>query len=194
LKTKTKNSTTIANQFREVGFKTIILFAIVNFVAVVLVAPDSRLIPLSSLIFVFSIAVIALYKPNLSVLCANVLLVCVGPIVISLVLANGLMSVTVLSTISVLAVMLGHGYLRIVPVSLIASATLLVPFSGLDYDSALWLRLSVATFFNSAVVYFLASLLERALIDGLNKSDELKEALEGERIAYRLMFTKTPRP
>ena len=169
--------------FRETGFKTIVIFSIINIAIVELVAPYSKLFPLFFLTLIFLSAVIGLYKPNLSVFCAKFLLVCSGPMVIALILTNGIMPVTSLSIVSILVVMLGFGYWRIVPVLLITSATLLVPFSGVDYDPAIWVRLSVANLFTSTTLYFLATFLERALVDSLDKADALQEALEGERKA-----------
>jgi signal transduction histidine kinase len=183
LKTETSNSRRIQDLLRETGFKTLVLFTIIIFVVIALAAPHDVLIPWSLSILAFSLSIIGLYRPNLSVLCANILLVCVGPLVLTLVLTNGLVPATLLSIFSVFVVMLGHGYWRIVPVLLISSATLLVPFSGLDYETAIWVRLSVANLFVSAIAFFLASFLERALVDSLDTADALKEALESERKA-----------
>lgn len=183
LKPETRNSKQVEVLFRETGFKTVAIFSIINVVSVVLAPPNNELIPFSVLTIVFSLSVIGLYKLNLSILCAKFLLVCSGPMVITLVLTNGLMPVTSLPFMSMLVVMLGKGYWRIVPVLLITSATLLVPFSGLDYEPEIWIRLSVANLLTATTLYFLASFLEKALVDSLDKADAMQEALEGERKA-----------
>jgi signal transduction histidine kinase len=167
LKTETSNSRRIQDLLRETGFKTLVLFTIIIFVVIALAAPHSTLIPWSLSIFAFSLSIIGLYRPNLSVLCANILLVCLGPLTLALVLTNGLLPATLLSIFSVFVVMLGHGYWRIVPVLLISSATLL----------------SLSYYFVAAIAFFLASFLERALVDSLDTADALKEALESERKA-----------
>ncbi|MFT6048082.1 MAG: signal transduction histidine kinase [Arenicella sp.] len=183
MKKEISNSRRIEGLLRETGFKTLILFTIIIFVIIALAAPHSTLIPWFLSIVAFSLSVIGLYRPSWGAVCANFLLVCVGPLIVALVLTNGLVPATLFPISSIFVVMLGHGYWRIVPVLLNASATLLVPFSGIDYEPAIWVRLSVANFFVAAGAFFLASFLERALVESLDKADALKEALESERKA-----------
>jgi signal transduction histidine kinase/CheY-like chemotaxis protein len=66
---------------------------------------------------------------------------------------------------------------------IIASSTLLVPFSGLDYELAIWLRLSVTNIFIAIMVFLLAWFLEKTLVESLDKSDALEQSLPRERKA-----------
>jgi signal transduction histidine kinase len=150
---------------------------------ILVTAPSNRLIAWTFPIFWLLISIIGLYKPNYSSLCAKVWVLFSVPMGIILVLFNGLMPATLISIATIIPVMLTTGYWRIISVFFIAGSTLLVPFSGIDYESAIWLRLSVTNVFIAVTVLLLTSFLERALVNSLDKSDALNQALAGERKA-----------
>jgi signal transduction histidine kinase len=183
LKTALSNSTKVDVLLRKTGFKVVIVFSIIMALVIVVTAPSNRLIAWTFPIFWLLISIIGLYKPSYSSVCAKVWVVFSVPMVIILVLFNGLMPATLISIATIIPVMLTTGSWRIISVFFIAASTLLVPFSGIDYEPAIWLRLSVTNVFIAVTVLLLTSFLERALVNSLDKSDALNQALAGERKA-----------
>lgn len=183
LKTVFTNSTKIEVLLRETGFKVLFVLSIVIALVIIIAAPSNSLVAASFPLFGCILSIIGLYEPRCSLLCAKLWVLFSVPMALFLVLLNGLAPATLVSLASILPVMLTKGAWRIISVSLIAGSTLLVPFSGIDYDFAIWLRLAVTNVFIAIMVFLLAWFLERALVDSLDKSDELNRALESERKA-----------
>ncbi|MFT4732771.1 MAG: signal transduction histidine kinase, partial [Gammaproteobacteria bacterium] len=165
---------------RETGFKALIALSLVMAVVVCVASPKNILIAAVFPVFWISLSIAALYKPTYSELCAKIWVLFSAPLVVALVLLNGLLPATLISLITIFPIMLTKGYWRIISASLFASCTLLVPFSGIDYEFAIWLRLSVTNVFIAVMVFLLTGFLEKTLIDSFNKSDALKQALESE--------------
>jgi signal transduction histidine kinase len=177
------NSTKVEMLLRETGFKVLIVLCIVMSVVIYMASPNNIFVAIAFPIFWILLSIAALYKPIYSSLCAKVWVLFSVPMAIILILLNGIVPATLISLATIFPVMLTKGYWRIASVSLIASSTLLVPFSHVDYELAIWLRLSVTNVFVAVMVFLLAWFLEKALVDSLDKSDELKWALESERKA-----------
>ncbi|MFT7416054.1 MAG: signal transduction histidine kinase, partial [Glaciecola sp.] len=177
------NSTKVEMLLRETGFKALIVLSMVMSVVVYVTSPNNILIAIAFPVFWILLSIAALYKPMYSSLCAKLWVLFSVPMAIMLVLLNGLVPATLISLATIFPIMLTKGYWRIASASLIASSTLLVPFSGVDYELAIWLRLSVTNVFIAVMVFLLAWFLEKALVDSLDKSDALKQALESERKA-----------
>jgi signal transduction histidine kinase/ActR/RegA family two-component response regulator len=177
------NSTKVEMLLRETGFKALIVLCIVMSVVIYMASPNNIFVAIAFQIFWILLSIAALYKPIYSSLCAKVWVLFSVPMAIILILLNGIVPATLISLATIFPVMLTKGYWRIASVSLIASSTLLVPFSHVDYELAIWLRLSVTNVFVAVMVFLLAWFLEKALVDSLDKSDALKQALESERKA-----------
>ena len=174
------NSAQVNDLLRKTGFQVLIAFSIVISVVIILAAPDNSAVAWAFPIFWFGISALALLKPFYSSTCAKIWIVFSLPMTVLLVLSNGLLPATIIAMATIFPVMLTTGVWRIVSVSIIAGATLLVPLSTVEYDSAVWLRLSVTNIFVAIMVFLLTTFLEKALVDSLDKSDALNLALEGQ--------------
>ncbi|BFT29207.1 hypothetical protein D210916BOD24_03830 [Alteromonas sp. D210916BOD_24] len=67
--------------------------------------------------------------------------------------------------------------------AVVASCAFLVPLHEGSYDKGLWLRLCVTNLVVSLLIYALASLLEKALVESRKKTLELNRALASEKQA-----------
>nr|WP_297349509.1 ATP-binding protein [uncultured Glaciecola sp.] len=159
------------------------MLSIVMSVVIYITSPSHISVAIAFPVVWISLSIAALYKPIYSSLCAKIWVLLSVPMAIMLVLLNGLVPATLVSLATIFPIMLTKGYWRIVSASLIASSTLLVPFSGLDYELAIWLRLSVTNVFIAIMVFLLAWFLEKALVESLDKSDALEQSLARERRA-----------
>lgn len=177
------NTSKVEALLRETGFKVLIIFSVLIALVIIAAAPQNPIFAWAFPISWFLLSIIGLSKKSDASLCAKVWVILTVPSALILVLLNGIFPATLVSLVTIFPVMLTKGYWRAISIFVIASSTLLVPFSPIDYDTGIWLRLSVTNMFIGITVFLLASFLERALVDSLDKSDALNEALEGERKA-----------
>lgn len=177
------NTNKIETLLRETGFKVLIVFCILISLVIIAAAPQNPMFAWAFPISWFLLSIIGLYKKSYGSICAKVWAIITVPSTLVLVLLNGIFPATLVSLVTIFPVMLTKGYWRTISIFVIASSTLLVPLSPVDYDPGIWLRLSVTNVFIGVTVFLLASFLEKALVDSLDKSDALVQALKGERKA-----------
>jgi signal transduction histidine kinase/CheY-like chemotaxis protein len=183
------NSSIVEQKLRQTGFKVLIVFAILIWGIILMASPNNVFIAWFISFSWFSLACYALLKPAYSKTCAKVWVIISVPVIPILVLANGIVPATLISIATLFPVILVKDYWRVFSVVIIASSTLLVPFSDVPYDNAIWLRLSISNAIVAIMMLALVTYLEQALLDSLNKSDELKRALDREREARRTQST-----
>jgi signal transduction histidine kinase/ActR/RegA family two-component response regulator len=177
------NSIKVQELIRQTGFKVLIVFSIIIAFVVLVTAPQNPLFAWAFPVFWFLISAIGAYKKAYGELCAKAWVLLTVPSTLILVLLNGIFPATLVSLAAIFPVMLTSGYWRLISVALITSSTLLVPFSPVNFDPGIWLRLSVTNIFIGIAVYLLAMFLEKALVESRDKTDALNIALEGERKA-----------
>ena len=177
------NSSKVENKLRRTGFKVLIAFSLLISAIIIIAKPNNAYIAWTITISWFFLAIIALYVPRYSESCAKAWVLISVPIIPFLILTNGIVPATLISLATIFPVILVKGLWRLVAIIIIASSTLLVPFSDVPYDTGIWLRLSIANAIVAAMVLILVTYLEQALIESLDKSDDLKKALLGEREA-----------
>lgn len=177
------NSSKIELQLRNAGFKVLIGFALIISAIIVIAKPSNALIAWVITGSWFILAVIALSKPYYNHWCAKIWVLISVPLIPLLILSNGIVPATLISLATIFPVMLVKHYWRLFSVIIIASSTLLVPFSDVAYDNAIWLRLSISNAIVAIMVLTLVTYLEKALVASLDKSDELNKALTNEREA-----------
>ncbi len=183
------NTSKIENLLRQTGFKVLFVFCIIISLVIIAAEPQNLLLAWAFPLLWFLLSIIALAKESCAALCAKIWVIATVPSALALVLLNGIFPATLISLATIFPVMLTKGYWRNISIFFIASSTLLVPFSPVDYDPGIWLRLSVTNLFIGLTVLLLASFLEKALVDSLDKSDALNLALEGERKANHAQST-----
>jgi len=183
LEPEVTNTNKVESLLRETGFKVLIVFCILISLVIIAAAPQNPFFAWAFPISWFLLSIIGLYEKSYGSVCAKVWAIITVPSTLVLVLLNGIFPATLVSLVTIFPVMLTKGYWRTVSIFVIASSTLLVPLSPIDYDPGIWLRLSVTNVFIGVTVFLLASFLEKALVDSLDKSDALVQALKGERKA-----------
>jgi signal transduction histidine kinase/CheY-like chemotaxis protein len=179
------NSSKVEQQLRTTGFKVMLGFAVLISAIIVITEPNNPLIAWVITFTWFTLAVIALIRPKYNHWCAKSWVLISVPLVPLIILFNGIIPATLISLATIFPVMLVKHYWRLFAVTIIASSSLLVPFADLPYDKAIWLRLCISNAIVAIMVLALVSLLEKALVASLDKSDEMKKALIREREANR---------
>jgi signal transduction histidine kinase/CheY-like chemotaxis protein len=177
------NSSKVEQKLRSAGFKVMIGFAVLISAIIVITEPHNPLIAWIITITWFTLAAIALFRPRYNNWCAKSWVLISVPLVPLIILFNGIIPATLISLATLFPVMLVKHYWRLFAVTIIASSTLLVPLADLPYEEAIWLRLSISNAVVAIMVLALVSLLEKALVASLDKSDEMKKALIREREA-----------
>lgn len=177
------NSSKVEQQLRTTGFKVMLGFALIISAIIVITEPNNPLIAWVITFTWFILAAIALIRPKYNHWCAKSWVLISVPLVPLIILFNGLIPATLISLATIFPVMLVKHYWRLCAVIIIASSSLLVPFADLPYDKAIWLRLCISNAIVAIMVLALVSLLEKALVASLDKSDEMKKALIREREA-----------
>jgi signal transduction histidine kinase/CheY-like chemotaxis protein len=177
------NSSKVEYKLRRSGFKVLLAFSILISAIIIIAKPNNVYIAWLIASSWFVLAATALWKPRFSEFCAKTWVLVSIPIIPFLILTNGIIPATLISLATLFPVMLVKGLWRLIAIVTIASSTLLVPFSNVPYDTAIWLRLSVSNAIVAAIVLSLVTYLEQALLESLDKSDDLKKALLGERKA-----------
>jgi signal transduction histidine kinase/CheY-like chemotaxis protein len=177
------NSSKVEKQLRTTGFKVMLGFAVLISAIIVITEPNNPLIAWIITFTWFTLAAIALFRPRYNHWCSKSWVLISVPLVPLIVLFNGLIPATLISLATIFPVMLVKHYWRLFAVIIIASSTLLVPFADLPYDNAIWLRLCISNAIVAIMVLALVSFLEQALVESLDKSDEINQALIREREA-----------
>jgi signal transduction histidine kinase/CheY-like chemotaxis protein len=177
------NSSKVEQQLRTTGFKVMLGFALIISAIIVITEPNNPLIAWVITCTWFTLAAIALFRPQYNHWCAKSWVLISVPLVPLIILSNGLIPATLISLATIFPVMLVKHYWRLFAVIIIASSTLLVPFADLPYDNAIWLRLCISNAIVAIMVLALVSFLEHALVASLDKSDEINKALIREREA-----------
>ncbi|WP_250207431.1 ATP-binding protein [Alteromonas oceanisediminis] len=131
----------------------------------------------------FVLSVLAIARPRYNKWLAKLWVVFSVPLVPFLVLLNGIVPVTLIPLATIIPIMLLSGPWRLIPVLAITLSTLIVPLSPVPFDYAIWLRLCITNFMVAAMVMVLVRYLQKALVDSMDKSDALKEALHSARQA-----------
>lgn len=177
------NSSKVEYKLRRSGFKVLLAFSILISAIIIIAKPNNVYIAWLIASSWFVLSATALWKPSFSEFCAKTWVFVSIPIIPFLILTNGIIPATLISLATLFPVMLVKGLWRLIAIVTIASSTLLVPFSNVPYDTGIWLRLSVSNAIVAAIVLSLVTYLEQALLESLDKSDDLKKALLGERKA-----------
>jgi signal transduction histidine kinase/ActR/RegA family two-component response regulator len=177
------NSSRVEQQLRSAGFKVLFGFALLISAIILFTKPNNALIAWIITGTWFTLSVIALLRPQYNLWCAKIWVLISVPLIPILVLLNGIVPATLISLATIFPVMLVKHHWRLFSVVIIACSTLLVPFSDVAYDNAIWLRLSISNAIVALMVLTLVTYLERALVSSLDKSDELNKALISERAA-----------
>lgn len=178
-----KNFDRVKSQLRNTGFKVILGFSIIVSIIILVAAPENAIIASFFPISWSILACIALLKPQQSLICAKLWVVLSTPAAVSLVLVNGLVPAPLIPLAVIIAITLMSGAWRIVPAVIITSATFLVPFSGSEFDFAVWLRLCIANILIAVLVLTFAMRLEKSLSVSMSKSEALIASLESEKLA-----------
>lgn len=177
------NSTKVELQLRNTGFKVLMGFAILISGIIVISKPNNALLSWVITGSWFLLPTIAFLKPTYSDWCAKVWVLVSVPLIPLLIFFNGIVPATLISLAIIFPVMLVKDYWRLISVIIIASSTLLVPFSEVPFDDAIWLRLSISNAIVAVMVLTLVTYLEKALVESLDKSDALNKALISEQQA-----------
>jgi signal transduction histidine kinase/CheY-like chemotaxis protein len=177
------NSSRVEQQLRIAGFKVMLICCFIISAIIVITKPNNLLIAWIITFGCLILSTIALSRPRYSFLCAKIWVLIAVPLAPVLILSNGVIPATLLSLGAILPVMLVKHYWRLFAVVIIASSTLLVPFTDLPYDKAIWLRLCFSNAIVAIMVLALVTYLERALVISLDKTDEINKALMREREA-----------
>lgn len=173
----------IEEKFRIIGFKVIFILAVLIAAVVFISSPSNIFIAIIFPAAWFTLSSLALYKPSSSQLLARVWVIFTVPLVPFLVLSNGIIPATLVSLGAILPALLVGGLWRVVAALTLAFSTLLVPFSELSYDSAVWVRLCIANITITVVILIILNILEKTLIISLENTTALETALEGQRRA-----------
>jgi signal transduction histidine kinase len=177
------NSSRVEQQLRIAGFKVMLICCFIISVIIVITKPNNLLIAWIITFGSLILSTIALSRPRYSFWCAKIWVLIAVPLAPILILSNGVIPATLLSLGAILPVMLVKHYWRLFAVIIIASSTLLVPFTDLPYDKAIWLRLCFSNAIVAIMVLALVTYLERALVVSLDKTDEMNKALMRAREA-----------
>jgi signal transduction histidine kinase/CheY-like chemotaxis protein len=177
------NSLKVEQQLRHAGFKVLLGFALLISAIIIFTKPNNALIAWVITCTWFTLSVVALFRPQYNLWCAKSWVLISVPLIPVLILFNGIVPATLISLATIFPVMLVKHYWRLFSVIIIACSTLLVPFSDVPYDNAIWLRLSISNAIVAMMVLTLVTYLERALVSSLDKTDELNKALISEREA-----------
>ena len=177
------NTSKVEQQLRTTGFKVMIGFALVIAAIIIMTEPNYPLIAWVITFTWFTLAVIALFTPKYSYWCAKSWVLILLPLAPILILSNGIIPATLIPLATIFSVMLVKHYWRLFAVIIVASSTLLVPFADVPYENAIWLRLCISNAVVAIMVLTLVSFLEQALVESMDKSDEVNKALIREREA-----------
>lgn len=177
------NTSKVEQQLRTTGFKVMIGFALVIAAIIIMTEPNYPLIAWVITFTWFTLAVIALFTPKYSYWCAKSWVLISLPLVPILIISNGIIPATLIPLATIFSVMLVKHYWRLFAVIIVASSTLLVPFADVPYENAIWLRLCISNAVVAIMVLTLVSFLEQALVESMDKSDEVNKALIREREA-----------
>lgn len=180
---KNQSSTLIEEKLRLMGFRILLVLSIVIAVVVFLQSPNNFVIAILFPSVWFVLSTISLFKKNYSSILAKIWVLFTVPLVPFLVLSNGMSPATLVSLGAILPALLVNGLWRTLAALIIAFSTLLVPFSGLEYDTAIWVRLCVANITITVALLIIFRYLEKALVDSLEKASALEIALEELRKA-----------
>ncbi len=179
------NSSRVEQQLRIAGFKVMLICCFIISAIIVITKPNNLLIAWIITFGSLILSTIALLMPRYSLWCAKIWVLIAVPLAPILILSNGVIPATLLSLGAILPVMLVKHYWRLFAVIIIASSTLLVPFTDLPYDKAIWLRLCFSNAIVAIMVLALVTYLERALVVSLDKTDEMNKALMRAREANK---------
>ena len=177
------NTSKVEQQLRTTGFKVMIGFALVIAAIIIMTEPNYPLIAWVITFTWFTLAVIALFTPKYSYWCAKSWVLISLPLAPILIISNGIIPATLIPLATIFSVMLVKHYWRLFAVIIVASSTLLVPFADVPYENAIWLRLCISNAVVAIMVLTLVSFLEQALVESMDKSDEVNKALIREREA-----------
>ena len=158
-------------------------FALVIAAIIIMTEPNYPLIAWVITFTWFTLAVIALFTPKYSYWCAKSWVLISLPLTPILIISNGIIPATLIPLATIFSVMLVKHYWRLFAVIIVASSTLLVPFADVPYENAIWLRLCISNAVVAIMVLTLVSFLEQALVESMDKSDEVNKALIREREA-----------
>ncbi|WP_191603298.1 ATP-binding protein [Marinomonas algicola] len=178
-----QSSRLVEEKFRLMGFRILIVLSTVITAVIIFLSPNNFFIAILFPLVWFVLSGVSLLKKNYSAVLAKVWVLFTVPLVPFLVLSNGMAPAALVSLGAILASLLVHGLWRIIAALLIALSTFLVPFSGLEYDPAILVRLFVANMTITVGLLIILHYLEKTLIDSLEKTVALEVALEGQRKA-----------
>jgi len=176
-------SVLVEEKFRITGFKVLLVLSVLLIAVIFYRLPNNLFIAITFPTVWCLISVFALTKQKYSLLLGKVWVLFTVPLVPVLILTNGLVPAALLSLGAIFSALLVNGIWRIGAAFMIAAAILLVPFSNVPYDHAVWTRLCISTITVTLVLLIILHHLEKALVESVENAAALKRALDGQRKA-----------
>ena len=173
----------VSKRLNALGFKLLLGFSVAILIVMFFARPQNIYVALVFPLSWITIAIIALIRPDCRALCGRLWVIFSVPAGPVIVLQNGLLPATMVPLATLFPMVLTNGLWRYIAMTILACCTFLVPLSDVEYDSALWMRLSISNFIVTILVGMLINFLENALIESEEKSLALDSALESEQKA-----------